>query len=100
MTFKVINIVININDNGLKTYKIIMSNSCLLKDHYIFRLKYFFVLIFVVFVADDPHFDIMFKMVLIFTDYFYRMFKMIIIFARSFSVTLFKSVTEPSIQYT
>jgi len=48
-----------------------------------------------VFVADDPHFDRMFKMVLI----FYRMFKMIIIFAirvlfDPFSVTPFKSVTE------
>jgi len=29
-------------------------------------LKYFFVIIFVVFVADGPHFDRIFKMVLIF----------------------------------
>jgi len=31
-------------------------------------LKYLFVPIFVVFVTDDPHFDRMFKMVLIFTE--------------------------------
>ena len=32
------------------------------------RLKYLFVLIFVVFVADSHHFDRMFKMVLILTE--------------------------------
>jgi len=42
-----------------------------------FGLNTFLVLIFVVFVADGSHFDIMFKMVLI----FYRMFKMVLIFA-------------------
>jgi len=31
-----------------------------------FGLNTFFILIFVVFVADDPHFERMFKMVLIF----------------------------------
>jgi len=34
--------------------------------HYFIRLKYRLVLNFVVFVVDDPHFDKMFKMVLIF----------------------------------
>jgi len=33
-----------------------------------FGLNTFLVLIFVMFVADGPHFDIMFKMVLIFTE--------------------------------
>jgi len=32
------------------------------------RFKYIFGPIFVVFVADDPHFDRMFKMVIIFTE--------------------------------
>jgi len=31
-----------------------------------FKFKYLFVTYFVVFVADDPHFDRMFKMVIIF----------------------------------
>jgi len=34
--------------------------------HVEFRLKYFFYLIFIVFIADGPHFYRMFKMVLIF----------------------------------
>jgi len=50
-------------------------------------LNTFFVLIFVVFVADGPHFYQMFKMVLIFVvfvadgPHFYQMFKMTLICA-------------------
>jgi len=54
-------------------YKLLLlSNYTFIKDiniHLIFvGLNTFFVLIFVVFVADGPHFDRMFKMILIFIE--------------------------------
>ena len=49
--------------------KIIYENvNTLLASKINFWLKYLFVLVFVVFVVDDPHFDKMFKMVLIFIE--------------------------------
>ena len=69
----------------------ISSRICL--KHIKLRFKYFFVLIFVVFV-DGPHIDRMFKIVLIFTQSLKWSLFSQFVFYLVFSVTLFKSLTE------